>query len=93
MTTDEASLYHHVKRPEWGLSTIVAMDEDRATYVFEDGTRRVIMRGHMHLMERVLTVDATTEEAQRKLAKYTRTSASSSATSKRPRASKRTATT
>jgi len=65
---DGCDLYQHVKRPEWGLSTIIAIDEDRTTFCFVDGEKRTISRDHIHLMERVLLVDATTEAAQKKLA-------------------------
>lgn len=86
-TATERDLYQHVKRPEWGLSVIVAMDDDRTTFFFVDGIERIIKRDHVHLMERVSLVDASTEEAQKKFANSARLGARSTGT--KPRAAKK----
>lgn len=66
-------LYQHVKRPEWGFSTVVEMQERSTTYLFVDGRQRTITIDHVHLMQRVeLQDDAEAEEVHRKLAKYRR---------------------
>jgi hypothetical protein len=65
-------LYQHVKRPEWGLSTIIGLQDDRTTFLFVDGTQRTFKRDHLHMMELVTAMDEATEEAYRKLATYTR---------------------
>jgi hypothetical protein len=84
----EDILYQHVKRPEWGFSTIINMEDDRTTFVFDDGARRTITIGHMHLMERVVLEDEAEEEVRQKLAKYKPSSTLGGAT-KRKRAPKK----
>lgn len=69
---NELVLYRHVKRPEWGLSTIVSLEDDRTTFLFVDGLQRTFKRMHVHFMELVTVFDETVDEAQRKLATFTR---------------------
>jgi hypothetical protein len=69
--TQEHTLYQHVKRPEWGYSTIVDIQDDATTFLFDDGTRRKITRAHVHLMQHVVLQGEEGEEVQRKLAKHT----------------------
>ena len=65
-------LYRHVKRPEWGFSTIVSTQQDSTTFLFDDGRQRTIKIGHVHLMEVAVLMDDAAEEVHRKLAKYRR---------------------
>ena len=66
----EHTIYQHVKRPEWGFSTIVDLQDDATTFLFDDGKRRKITIGHVHLMQRVVLQGDAGEELQRKLAKH-----------------------
>lgn len=74
--SNELILYRHVKRPEWGLSTIVSLEDDRTTFIFVDGLQRTFKRMHVHFMELVTVFDAAAEEAQKKLAGYTKSTPS-----------------
>jgi acyl transferase domain-containing protein len=65
--TEELDLYEHVKRPEWGLSMIVLLDNDRMTFGFVDGAQRTLKRESFHMMKRVVLVGDAAEEARRKL--------------------------
>jgi hypothetical protein len=68
--TQEPILYQHVKRPEWGFSTIVDLQDDATTFLFDDGRHRKITVGHVHLMQRVVLEGEAAEEVYKKLAKH-----------------------
>jgi hypothetical protein len=57
--------------------------------VFVDGIERFIKRDHVHLMERVSLVDASTEEAQKKFANSARLGARTTGTKPRAAAKKK----
>jgi hypothetical protein len=82
------SFYQHVKRPEWGVSTIVDTLDDRTVYLFDDGTRRTIGIGHLHLMQSVELSQEAAAEIQRKLDKHLRVRSGTTAT-KRKRVTKK----
>lgn len=46
-------LYRHVKKPEWGLAVLTAVEETRKRFLFEDGQQRAIAHEYTHLMEPV----------------------------------------
>ena len=58
-------LYQHVKRPEWGMSTIISLQDDRTTFLFVDGMQRTFKRAHLHMMELVTVIDEASEELDR----------------------------
>jgi hypothetical protein len=68
--TQEHTLYQHVKRPEWGFSTIVDIQDDATTFLFDDGRHRKITSAHVHLMQHVVLEGEAAEEVHRKLAKH-----------------------
>jgi metal-dependent hydrolase (beta-lactamase superfamily II) len=79
----EHFLYHHVKRPEWGFSTIVVSQDESTTFLFDDGRQRKILTGHMHLMQLATLPDAEAEQIHRKLAKHTHAQAREAAKRKK----------
>jgi hypothetical protein len=90
VSSSEYRLYQHVKRPEWGFSTIVSLEDDRTTFLFVDGIQRTFKLAHVHMMELVTTLDDAAAEACRKLAAYaTVTARGTVAKVKRPAAKKK----
>lgn len=65
--TEELDLYEHTKRPEWGLSMLVNLDNDRLTFGFVDGSQRTLTRESFHLMKRVVLAGEAAQEARKKL--------------------------
>ena len=82
-------LYQHVKRPEWGMSTIISLQDDRTTFLFVDGMQRTFKRAHLHMMELVTVIDEASEEAYRKLSAYTRSTVTGSIVKKKAPAKKK----
>jgi len=78
-------LYQHVKRPEWGFSTVLATQDDSTTYLFDDGRQRTIKLDHVHMMQRVVLQEDAAEEVHRKLAKHRRAKPASAVKRKRAR--------
>jgi hypothetical protein len=66
----EHSIYQHVKRPEWGMSEVLEMHEDRTTFLFDDGQQRTIKRDHVHMMQNVALDADAAAEVHKKIAKY-----------------------
>ncbi|MFW5921576.1 MAG: hypothetical protein ACOCUS_07025 [Polyangiales bacterium] len=46
-----ATLYSHIKRPEWGLAIVAEEGDDRRTYQFEDGHARTFTKDYEHLLK------------------------------------------
>jgi len=90
VSSSEYRLYQHVKRPEWGFSTIVSLEDDRTTFLFVDGIQRTFKLAHVHMMELVTVLDEAAELACKKLAAYaTITARGTVAKVKRPPAKKK----
>lgn len=50
---EDALLYQHTKRPEWGYGAIAEVADDRTTFKFDDGSSRMIRHSHIHMMREV----------------------------------------
>ncbi len=60
-------LYHHIRRPEWGLAILCGEDKTSRKYQFEDGRSRTFKEGFYELMQPAERDEDEAEEIVAKL--------------------------
>ena len=66
----DAPIYQHTKRPEWGYGAVVETRDDRTTFGFDDGSSRTILHNHIHMMSQVELEDPEASEVRKRIAKH-----------------------